>query len=105
MAVVEVLPLIARAARLAESAAPFSRTLAEVERDHIVATLEATNGVLGGWDGAAARLRLPRTTLISRCSGSASRPFAVWEVCRPTRGLAGGARWDCRSWSGNPLRH
>jgi formate hydrogenlyase transcriptional activator len=43
-----------------------ARTLAQVERDHIVATLEATNGVLGGWDGAAARLGLSRTTLISR---------------------------------------
>ena len=42
------------------------RTLAQVERDHIVATLQATNGVLGGWDGAAARLGLSRTTLISR---------------------------------------
>jgi formate hydrogenlyase transcriptional activator len=28
--------------------------------------LEATNWVLGGWDGAAARLGLSRTTLISR---------------------------------------
>jgi hypothetical protein len=41
-----------------------SRTLAEVEREHIVATLQATNWVLGGWNGAAARLS--RTTLISR---------------------------------------
>jgi len=47
-------------------AAPSSRTLAQVERDHIVATLQATNWVLGGWDGAAARLGLSRTTLISR---------------------------------------
>ena len=46
--------------------APSSRTLAQVERDHIVATLQATNGVLGGWDGAAARLGLSRTTLISK---------------------------------------
>ena len=51
-----------RAARTEES----PRTLAQVERDHIVATLHATNGVLGGWDGAAARLGLSRTTLISR---------------------------------------
>ena len=42
------------------------RTLAQVERDHIVATLESTNWVLGAWDGAAARLGLSRTTLISR---------------------------------------
>jgi len=42
------------------------RTLAEVECEHIVATLRATNGVIGGWNGAAARLGLSRTTLISR---------------------------------------
>ena len=42
------------------------RRLAQVERDYIVATLHSTNGVLGGWDGAAARLGLSRTTLISR---------------------------------------
>jgi formate hydrogenlyase transcriptional activator len=49
-------------------AAPVSsgRTLAEVEYEHIVATLGATNGVIGGWNGAAARLGLSRTTLISR---------------------------------------
>jgi hypothetical protein len=43
-----------------------ARTLAQVERDHIVSTLQDTNWVLGGWDGAAARLGLSRTTLISR---------------------------------------
>ena len=43
-----------------------ARTLAEVERDHILATLDATNWVIGGWNGAAAKLGLSRTTLISR---------------------------------------
>src|SRR5688572_3635655 len=52
--------------RRVDRAAASSRTLAQVERDHIVATLQATNWVLGGWDGAAARLGLSRTTLISR---------------------------------------
>ena len=52
--------------RRVAQAAPSSRTLAQVERDYIVATLQATNGVLGGWDGAAARLGLSRTTLISK---------------------------------------
>jgi formate hydrogenlyase transcriptional activator len=42
------------------------RTLAEVERDHILQTLRATNWVIGGWDGAATRLGLSRTTLIAR---------------------------------------
>ena len=50
----------------ANRAASSTRTLAQVERDHIVVTLEATNWVLGGWNGAAARLGLSRTTLISR---------------------------------------
>jgi formate hydrogenlyase transcriptional activator len=52
--------------RRIDRAAASSRTLAQVERDHIVATLQATNWVLGGWDGAAARLGLSRTTLISK---------------------------------------
>ena len=42
------------------------RTLADAERVHIMATLRATNWVVGGRSGAAARLGLPRTTLISR---------------------------------------
>ena len=65
----QVRTLLTAAARNAavDRAAPSSdRTLAQVERDHIVATLHATNWVLGGWDGAAARLGLSRTTLISR---------------------------------------
>jgi formate hydrogenlyase transcriptional activator len=43
-----------------------SRTLAEVERAYIKETLQRTNWVIGGSTGAAARLGLPRTTLISR---------------------------------------
>jgi formate hydrogenlyase transcriptional activator len=42
------------------------RTLAQVEREHILATLAETNWILGGWNGAAARLGLSRTTLISK---------------------------------------
>jgi formate hydrogenlyase transcriptional activator len=41
-------------------------TLADAERAHIVETLRATNGVVSGKSGAAARLGLPRTTLIAR---------------------------------------
>ena len=77
-------------------AAMASRTLAQVERDHIVATLQTTNGVLGGWDGAAARLGLSRTTLISKMQrlgisavrglGSRSLP-AVARVVAWTAGL------------------
>jgi len=42
------------------------RTLAEAEKDHIVEVLQDTRWVLGGGNGAAARLGLPRTTLVYR---------------------------------------
>jgi len=41
-----------------------SRTLAEADREHILETLEEANWLIGGQDGAANRLGLPRTTLI-----------------------------------------
>jgi formate hydrogenlyase transcriptional activator len=41
-------------------------TLEEAERSHILQTLQQTEGVVGGANGAAARLGLPRTTLIAR---------------------------------------
>ena len=41
-----------------------SRTLSAVEREHILEVLERTNWLIGGQDGAASRLGLPRTTLI-----------------------------------------
>lgn len=40
--------------------------LAEVERDHILRALEATNWVIGGQSGAAARLGMKRTSLVYR---------------------------------------
>ena len=42
------------------------RTMADAERAHITAVLRATNWVVGGPNGAAAQLGLPRTTLMSR---------------------------------------
>jgi formate hydrogenlyase transcriptional activator len=48
----------------AVSASP--QTLTDAERVHILGTLKQTNWIVGGRDGAAARLGLPRTTLISR---------------------------------------
>jgi formate hydrogenlyase transcriptional activator len=41
-------------------------TLEDAQRLHIVQTLEQTDGVIGGPNGAAAQLGLPRTTLIAR---------------------------------------
>ncbi|MGJ5817387.1 sigma-54 interaction domain-containing protein [Paludibaculum fermentans] len=40
------------------------RTLAEADREHILETLHKTNWMIGGQDGAANLLGLPRTTLI-----------------------------------------
>jgi len=42
------------------------RTLAAAERDHIIEVLNQTKWMIGGQDGAAIRLGLPRTTLIHR---------------------------------------
>jgi formate hydrogenlyase transcriptional activator len=43
-----------------------SRTLAAAERDHILEVLHQTDWLIGGQQGAAARLGLPRTTLIHK---------------------------------------
>jgi formate hydrogenlyase transcriptional activator len=53
-------------APLRDTAASDVATLAEAERDHIMAALKQTNWVIGGPSGAAARLGMKRTTLISR---------------------------------------
>ena len=41
-----------------------SRTLADADREHILETLRQADWMIGGQDGAANRLGLPRTTLI-----------------------------------------
>jgi formate hydrogenlyase transcriptional activator len=41
-----------------------SRSLADADREHILETLKQTDWLIGGQDGAANRLGLPRTTLI-----------------------------------------
>jgi transcriptional regulator with GAF, ATPase, and Fis domain len=42
------------------------QTLEQVERAHILQVMRDTNGIIGGPQGAAARLGVPRTTLIYR---------------------------------------
>jgi formate hydrogenlyase transcriptional activator len=42
------------------------QTLSDAERMHIVSVLKETHWIIGGRDGAAAKLGLPRTSLISR---------------------------------------
>src|SRR5271155_5397895 len=41
-----------------------AHTLATAAREHILAVLEQTNWTVGGREGAAVRLGLPRTTLL-----------------------------------------
>src|SRR5712671_391343 len=50
-------------------------TLKEVERSHILQTLQQTKGVVGGQNGAAVRLGLPRTTLITKMKRLGIDPF------------------------------
>jgi len=54
--------------------------LAEVERDHILRALEASNWVIGGQNGAAVRLGMKRTSLVYRMKKlRISRPAAILE--------------------------
>jgi formate hydrogenlyase transcriptional activator len=83
----EAVPVRVHPAAAADSAG--IKTLADAERAHITATLRETNWVVGGPNGAAAHLGLPRTTLLARMqrlgissatsrsrSGQSIRPFA-----------------------------
>jgi transcriptional regulator with GAF, ATPase, and Fis domain len=62
-----------------------ARTLADADRDHIIQTLERSNWLIGGQDGAANRLGLPRTTLIykMRKLGIETRPSLRARPIRP----------------------
>jgi transcriptional regulator with GAF, ATPase, and Fis domain len=77
--------------RLRESAsAPASETLGGAQRLHILQTLEDTDWVLGGRRGAAARLGIPRTTLISKMQRlGIPRPSPVYAAHLGTAGQPG----------------
>jgi transcriptional regulator with GAF, ATPase, and Fis domain len=65
-----------------------TRTLADADREHILETLEQANWLIGGQEGAANRLGLPRTTLIYKMRKlgiEARRSLGA----RPNRQLAG----------------
>jgi formate hydrogenlyase transcriptional activator len=66
------------------AAIPVQSTLRESERSLILQALEATGWVNGGTDGAAARLGLKRTTLISK--------MKKLGISRPLNGL--GENWE-----------
>jgi formate hydrogenlyase transcriptional activator len=60
-------PLFGELRRLPSQPSPSAkRTLAEAQKAHIVEVLRDTRWVLGGDHGAAARLGMPRTTLVYR---------------------------------------
>jgi formate hydrogenlyase transcriptional activator len=72
-----------------ESNAPMNG-LAEVERDHILRALQASNWVIGGQSGAAARLGMKRTSLVYRMKKlRINRPATV-----PKTHSVGGAAGD-----------
>jgi formate hydrogenlyase transcriptional activator len=54
-------------------------TLLEAERSHIIHALRIASGVVGGMNGAAARLGLPRTTLIAKLRRLRIDPMQVRE--------------------------
>ena len=71
-----------------QSSESAARTLADADREHILETLNQTDWLIGGQDGAANRLGLPRTTLFTRCEnlGFETRrlrgraPFDSWRI-------------------------
>jgi transcriptional regulator with GAF, ATPase, and Fis domain len=65
-----------------------ARTLADADRDHILETLEQANWLIGGQDGAANRLGLPRTTLIYKMRNLGIETRQSLRA-RPVRQLAG----------------
>jgi formate hydrogenlyase transcriptional activator len=60
----ELIPTTQDGSKWPKSTTPV--TLEQAESSHILQTLEQTEGVIGGRNGAAARLGLPRTTLICK---------------------------------------
>ena len=61
--VLDVAPF-AELLRTVKPTVPKVKTLAEAERDYILDTLRDTDWVVGGPDGASARLGVKRTTLL-----------------------------------------
>ena len=59
-------PILSDLKRSIRTSSSLSKTLEEVEREHILSVLKETNWVIGGTEGAARRLGLNRTTLTFR---------------------------------------
>jgi formate hydrogenlyase transcriptional activator len=67
---------------------PAAVTLEQAESSHILQTLLQTEGVVGGPKGAAARLGLPRTTLISKMRRLGINPFQRSSAARAAESAA-----------------
>jgi formate hydrogenlyase transcriptional activator len=57
---------------------PARGSLEDAQRSHILNTLQQTEGVVGGPNGAASRLGMPRTTLISKMKRLGVDPGQSW---------------------------
>jgi formate hydrogenlyase transcriptional activator len=57
-------------------------TLEDVEREQILQTLRETGGVVGGQQGAAARLGLKRTTLLSKMQKLSISHHRTYDLAR-----------------------
>ena len=73
-----------------EKPCPAPRTLADADRAHIIRALEQTNWVVGGVNGAAARLGLKRTTLIAKMRKLGLSREATGELAIGERHLGAG---------------
>ena len=60
------LPPLDAGVRKARTPAPQAETFVDAAREHILEVLRETNGVVAGSRGAAARLGLKRSTLMSK---------------------------------------
>jgi formate hydrogenlyase transcriptional activator len=60
------LPPLDAGVKMARTPAPPAETFEDAAREHILEVLRDTNGVVAGPRGAAARLGLKRTTLMSK---------------------------------------
>ena len=90
------LPLTDLKGMTKQPSAAASRTLAEAERDHILEVLKETSGLIGGREGAAARLGLPRTTLVYKMQklGIEARRSHRARPAEPMVGGLGAARFQ-----------
>jgi formate hydrogenlyase transcriptional activator len=85
------LPPLETPVKTVRTSAPHGATLADAAREHIVEVLRETNGIVAGPRGAAARLGLKRTTLLSKMEKLGITPADV--VARLRAPFAQPASW------------